>query len=70
MQVFKNEKVVYRPRDYREIVRRSKLCKVDKFSAKMDGYGPLLGQNYENPSQPQSPKAQKDKNRKENNMKK
>ena len=41
---------------------------VDKIWAKMDGYGPLLGQNYENPSQPlpkwQSPKRQKEKKEK------
>ena len=38
---------VFRPRDYRETLRRSRKCRVDKFSAKMDGYGPLLSQQYE-----------------------
>ena len=43
---------VFRPRDYRETLRRSRKCRVDKFSAKMDGYGPLLCQNYSTPPQP------------------
>ena len=34
MQIFENKKVVSGPRDYQENVRRSKLCRVDKFSAK------------------------------------
>ena len=37
MQIFENEKVVFRPRDYQENVRRSRKCRVDKFPAKMDG---------------------------------
>ena len=36
----------FRPRNHRETLRRSRKCRVDKFSAKMDGYRPLLAQNY------------------------
>ena len=37
---------VFRPRDYRETLRRSKLCRVDKFSDKMDRFWVLLCQKY------------------------
>ena len=60
MQIFENKKVAFGSRDYQENVRRSKLCWVDKFPTKMDGYGPLLGQKYINPSQTQSPKPKKE----------
>ena len=36
MQIFENKKVVFRPRDYQENVRRSRKCRVDKFSKYLD----------------------------------